>query len=200
MEFFNQKEEVIDIVLTKKGKELLSQGKFRPYGYKFFDDKISYQVGGEQQNDIVSRIKSTPYFKSGIPSLVYEKGIPKNPNVNIIAPYGFFNSDDLPNELGQSDQFTEYSPAWNIQFLEASGTYASSYLSSSINNSIKIGERIPQFNINVNYRIALVNAFYDAEQDKYFYNDSYQNKFNCVQLILQKDNDDIFVKAVEQNS
>jgi len=200
MEFFNQKEEVIDLVLTKKGKTLLSQGKFKPYGYKFFDDKVVYQINNELQNDIVPRIKSTPYLKSSIPVSVYQTGIPKNPNVNIVAPYGFFNFQDLQNELGQSDQFTEYSPAWNVQFLEASGAYVSSYLSSSINNSIKLGERIPQFNVDVNYKIAVVNAFYDEQQDKYFYSDSYQDKFNCIQLILQKDQDDIFIKATEQNS
>ena len=39
MEFFNQKEEVLDLVLTKRGKELFAQGNFTPYGYKFFDSE-----------------------------------------------------------------------------------------------------------------------------------------------------------------
>ena len=33
MQFFNQKEEVIDIQLTQFGKRLLSQGKFKPTYY-----------------------------------------------------------------------------------------------------------------------------------------------------------------------
>ena len=38
MEFFNKKEEVIDIKLTQYGKYLLSQGKFKPVFYSFSDE------------------------------------------------------------------------------------------------------------------------------------------------------------------
>ena len=57
MEFFNQKEEVLDLVLTKRGKELFAQGNFTPYGYKFFDNETVYDAGSsEQQNAIVARM------------------------------------------------------------------------------------------------------------------------------------------------
>ena len=56
MEFFNRKEEVIDIQLTQYGKHLLSKGKFRPSLYAFFDDDVLYDIeyasGGENQKDI----------------------------------------------------------------------------------------------------------------------------------------------------
>ena len=42
MEFFNKKEEVIDIKLTQYGKYLLSQGKFKPVFYSFSDEEILY--------------------------------------------------------------------------------------------------------------------------------------------------------------
>jgi hypothetical protein len=201
MEFFNQKEEVLEVILTKKGKELLSQGKFKPYGYKFFDEKTLYEAPiQETQNGIVDRIKNTPYPKSPMPVQIYTKGKPNNPIPNIIAPYGFFNKADLNNELGQSDQFSEYAPSWNIQFLESSGTYAASYLSASINNSAEINEFTPQFSVNVNYKLALIYAYYDSKIDKYFYTDDYKDKFNFVQLVLQKDTDDVFIKAIENNS
>ena len=40
MEFFNKKEEVIDLQLTQYGKYLLSLGKFKPVYYAFYDDGI----------------------------------------------------------------------------------------------------------------------------------------------------------------
>ena len=42
MEFFNKKEEVIDLKLTQFGRHLLSKGKFKPVYYSFFDDNIMY--------------------------------------------------------------------------------------------------------------------------------------------------------------
>ena len=202
MQFFNQKEDVLDVVLTKKGRQLLSLGKFRPYGYKFFDNKTVYEASnGEEQNTIVQRIKTTPYLKQEVPEPLYTIGnSDKNIKFNISAPFGFVNNPHIPNELGRSDQFTEYAPSWNIQFLESSGACVSSHLSSSINGKTKIEEQIPQFNINVNYKIALVYAYYDQDKGAYFYDEKYQDKFNYIQLIIQKDTDDVFAKILENNS
>ena len=68
MEFFNRKEEVIDIQLTQYGKHLLSKGKFRPSFYAFFDDDVlydrEYAANGEDQKNIEDRIKKTPRIKA----------------------------------------------------------------------------------------------------------------------------------------
>ena len=69
MEFFNRKEEVIDIQLTQYGKHLLSKGKFRPTHYAFFDDDVLYDIeftanGSELQKETEDRIKSTPRIKA----------------------------------------------------------------------------------------------------------------------------------------
>ena len=60
MSFYNKKQEVIDIQLTQYGKIALSQGKFRPYSYGFFDDDIIYDAAyagiTEEQNDSQDRI------------------------------------------------------------------------------------------------------------------------------------------------
>ena len=40
MEFFDRKQEVIDIQLTPYGKYLLSKGKLRPKFYAFFDKDV----------------------------------------------------------------------------------------------------------------------------------------------------------------
>ena len=71
MEFFDSKEEVIEIVLTPFGRYALSQGDWDPQYYAFFDDDIIYDlrwVSGsspESQNAIEERIQDkTPYMKS----------------------------------------------------------------------------------------------------------------------------------------
>ena len=44
MEFFDKKEEVLDVQLTEYGKYLLSTGRMRPVYYAFFDDDILYDT------------------------------------------------------------------------------------------------------------------------------------------------------------
>jgi hypothetical protein len=78
MEFFDRKEDVIDIELTQYGKHLLSLGKFKPAEYAFYDDDVLYDVKysaisdednvdstqrttiEEDQNKTKERIKETP--------------------------------------------------------------------------------------------------------------------------------------------
>ncbi len=69
MEFFNKKEEVLDIQLTQFGKNLLSRGRFKPVYYQMFDDDILYNTENagfsEHQNDAEIRILSeTPKMKT----------------------------------------------------------------------------------------------------------------------------------------
>lgn len=74
MEFFNKKEEVLDVQLTEYGKQLLGRGQLNPTYYAFFDDDILYDVGGSQdssgvqlqevQNETKPRIQyNTPRLK-----------------------------------------------------------------------------------------------------------------------------------------
>lgn len=78
MEFFNKKEEVIDIKLTQFGKRLLSRGSFKPVFYQFFDDDILYNSNcagfSEHQNSAQSRIiEETPKMKTQHLTLSIEK-------------------------------------------------------------------------------------------------------------------------------
>lgn len=67
MAFFNTKEEVVNIELTPYGKHLLSEGKWKPVYYEFYDDDILYdsQHAGfaEKQDETKERIKETPRQK-----------------------------------------------------------------------------------------------------------------------------------------
>ena len=42
VKFFDQKQEVIQIELTPYGRQLLSEGKFSPSYYAFYDTNILY--------------------------------------------------------------------------------------------------------------------------------------------------------------
>ena len=68
VEFFDSKQEVIDIRLTQFGKRLLTKGMFKPVFYQFFDDDILYNSEfcgfSEQQNETESRILETPRLKT----------------------------------------------------------------------------------------------------------------------------------------
>lgn len=71
MQFFDDKQEVMDVVITPFGKHLLSQGRFSPEYYAFFDDDIMYDTAWvtgstivETQNNIEGRIQhETPRIK-----------------------------------------------------------------------------------------------------------------------------------------
>ena len=67
--FLNKKEQVIDFKLTSYGNYLLSQGKFKPEMYAFYDDNVIYDASyvglTEKQNEIHERIKNnTSYIES----------------------------------------------------------------------------------------------------------------------------------------
>ena len=57
MEFFDKKEEVMDIALTRRGRELYAVGEFNPTYYAFADDEIIYEsecVTGSNQTIILA--------------------------------------------------------------------------------------------------------------------------------------------------
>ena len=63
MKFMNKKEDVLDIRMTPYGEYLLSQGRFKPEYYAFYDDNILYepqyagQNHSDKQRDIEPRIQ-----------------------------------------------------------------------------------------------------------------------------------------------
>jgi len=71
MKFMDKKEQVLDIKMTPYGEYLLSQGKFKPEYYSFYDDNILYesQYTGfiDTQNNIESRIQEdTPQLETQV--------------------------------------------------------------------------------------------------------------------------------------
>ena len=133
MEFFNKKEEVIDLKLTQFGRYLMSKGKFKPVFYSFHDDNILYnsEKAGltETQNDSEDRIQTTPTMHHQVTLSSLEKEHNNNYN-KILSGESTATSEDvqrtpekhyrLTQPLGTSDINSEYSPSWTVQFLNGS--------------------------------------------------------------------------------
>jgi len=167
MEFFNQKEEVLDVQLTEYGKYLLSIGQLRPEYYAFFDDDILYDVSGsgftEDQNNANPRIlNNTPRLKVAatrtgaetrvdsfldrvVPAL---NGSDPAHNVEVFDIESFETKGKVGMQpLGNSSLGSEYNAAWTLEVLsEPTISAASTHL--DINGEI---ESIPQVDITVDY-------------------------------------------------
>jgi hypothetical protein len=132
-EFFDKKEDVMDIQLTQYGKHLLSKGELKPVYYAFYDQDIIYDgeygPGAETQNEAQQRIKDlTSYTKA---QYVF-RGIDTYVNtLNSQVVGGTLNIEDpkkqeiqdkidaLSMPLGTCNPNSEKSPAWQIDFLKA---------------------------------------------------------------------------------
>ena len=127
MEFFDKKEEVMDIVLTRKGRELYSVGKFTPTYYAFCDDEIIYETevvtasaGGvhkETQNRTSQRIKDVPRVKlqTGYQAAMGLKG---HTTSSLFEPRF--------RVLGKSSNIDEEAPAWQIKVVNEKGLMSGS--------------------------------------------------------------------------
>ena len=146
-EFFNKKEEIIEVQLTEYGKYLLSLGKLKPSHYAFFDDEILYNseyapsgTNGsrltEAQNDCDRRIRyETPNLKVIPTRTGAETRVARFIN-NVSSALGSNNSDPAENvealhqqafiekvnfssyPIGSADISKDYTAAWNISLLK----------------------------------------------------------------------------------
>ena len=129
-EFFNKKEEVLDVKLTPYGRRLLSKGRLKPVYYAFTDADVLYDgaYGGvtEYQNEIHGRIKDAARPKT---QAVFS-GIEANFNLandillsNVEAEIQTIRARErlntMPLLLGTADPNAAYAPAWNIRAYKA---------------------------------------------------------------------------------
>jgi len=169
MEFFNKKEEVLELTLTQKGKELFSQGKFIPTYYSFHDTDIIYDnSNNEEQNSIVPRIKETPTLKQ---------------NTNIY--FGLADNKlkhNLYCELGSKTIGDQYKPAWDLNFMKSPPfqyvgnrnipTDTKKFqvkLSSSYDNNNAFQESIPQFDVQTIYKLGYLENSSSAGIEQQYY-------------------------------
>ena len=173
MSFFNKKEEVLHIKPTQYGKYLISQGKFKPAYYAFFDDDVVYDskyMGSgheEQQNNAEPRIQeNTPTMKvqhvftgietnikklnrqitSGKVELGAEKTLP-------VAEQHFGLS--LP--IGNGTIGEQKAPAFEVQFWNGTITGSVSHLTGSHTTM-----KIPQLNTEVMFETSIGSTTEDS--------------------------------------
>ncbi len=150
-QFSNKKEEVIDISLTQHGKYLLSQGKFKPSFYAFYDDDILYDgahagVTSGSQNENLTRIKDTQRLKINPIRKIMELDAGMNhATANSVQEMNFSYS----TPIGIADSFTEFAPSWKIR-----PVLDSTFMSGSVTYSASLGQkiRIPQIDIDIECR------------------------------------------------
>ena len=176
MEFFDRKQEVLDIQLTPLGKRLMQIGRLKPKFYAFYDDDIIYdgQYAGvtETQNEIYDRIKETPRVKQQTYLYSVEEKINKNTTTNDFPIYqeNLFQSMLEPGTtatikteaiekkqlelegfgpLGNMSYNTKQMPIWMVDFYEAKLTGSLSVTTGSCN------ENIPKLECDVQYKIKI---------------------------------------------
>tara|TARA_Y100000593_G_scaffold82348_1_gene154636 strand:+ start:813 stop:1823 length:1011 start_codon:yes stop_codon:yes gene_type:complete len=179
MEFFNKKEDVLDIQITPLGKRLMQLGQFKPKFYAFYDNDIIYDGRYantvETQNNIQERIKDVPRLKQQVYLYSAEGKINSNTvdtdlmtyDENLFQINALNGSQTLSAEnnllreeskqryfemfgpLGNMSFHADAAPSWNIDFFEASLTGSVTVTTGS--NS----ERIPNLECNSQYKFKL---------------------------------------------
>ena len=179
MKFMDKKEQVLDIQMTPYGEYLLSQGRFKPEYYSFYDDNILYesQYSGyaDSQNNIEPRTQEdTPqletqvvfsdrdiFIRRGIDDIISGLVAPNEvieigqepggmmKGVTINADY-FERKVYSPQAcLGTSDILTTDSPAWSISMIRGEISGSAKAITGSLTPTINI----PQLDVTLTYRI-----------------------------------------------
>ena len=193
-DIFDRKQEVLDVILTRKGRELMLKNKFKPAYYDFYDSDIVYDANNnEEQNDSSTRIKDGLYQKGTVSvEKVIAEGTPLENDANGL----------LKNPIGTYQIGTQNAPAWSINFEETgylTGSFSTSereiivtdisnnIISSSSINAINTNEeRIPQFYVNVRYKL-------------YQFQQKLKNGGTKTSLYLDNSNEDLLLSIEEEN-
>ena len=175
MKFFDQKEEVLDIQLTKYGKYKLSQGNFKPQYYAFFDENVVYDaeyIGTtENKNSAEVRIQDeTPSLRAqgnytGRDEFLFD-GVNDVLEASQISLYERMNTLKYP--LGTSTLDSTKTPAFKMRFLEGEIDTVSSTQQGNVrttNTGSSASDqysqqvlKIPQIDMIVEYQITAVET------------------------------------------
>jgi len=175
MQYFNPIEDVLDIQLTPYGKQLLSQGKFKPAQYSFSDEDVLYNLQSarktETQNSANERIiNETPYTKTNPrnDTCVQSTNIETDPS---IAQNNLLDSVKAKiKSLGNSDLGQQSAPKTNIYILEGTISGSSEFLISPTATLTTLGPteghdmiNIPQIDIEILYRSTITDNFVEEK-------------------------------------
>jgi len=181
VEFFNKKEEILEVQLTEYGKYLLSIGKLDPVYYAFYDDEILYNseyadILGEPQNDVDRRIRhETPNLKV-VPTCTSAEGRVDRFIENVASALGSPTSDPADNTealhqesftarsnftsypIGTGDMSSTKTAAWSVSALKNTIDSATDYIITNPSSSTAglndgVITQIPQLAIEIDYQM-----------------------------------------------
>ena len=207
MEFFNKKEEVIDLKLTQFGRYMLSKGKFKPVFYSFFDDNILYDGSKadvvELQNDVEKRIRETPTMHHQVSFSSLEKEFNNNYN-KVLSGEVTATSEDLqrtaekhyalPQPIGTGDINSDFSPAWSVQFLNGSISGSVSYLNLAEKSGGKNTQLVPQ--ISSELEIGMIDVVENGLGEEEF-----EEGLAGSNVVISSDDNELYIllKVAENN-
>lgn len=179
MEFFNKKEEVIDLQLTQYGKYLLSLGKFKPAFYAFHDENIVYDSNyagySETQNEAEGRIQNnTPNtkvihnFHSIEDDMVRAVEIKNSGDpelAQLMLQQTPEKSQVLTNPLANSDIATDKIPSWNLSLLSGKILTGSTTPTLTLSGSGATLD-IPQIEVEMVYEVKVVEGEPRSEEEQ----------------------------------
>ena len=154
--FFDKKEDVLEIVLTPHGRRLLSQGKLMPAYYSFLDDDIIYDVAATGDTESNYQVKDrilleTPILKPQT-NLVDLQVKLKDQNPDL-------SSDSTKYDLytiGTSNTREEFAPSWEVKFIKNEISSSATHQSSSLGT-----KNVPQLDAVIEYKISVGNVSND---------------------------------------
>ena len=208
MEFFNKKEEVIDLKLTQYGRQLLAKGKLKPVFYSFFDDNVIYDSEKtgltELQNDTEERIIEAPVLHPQISFSSLEKNFNNSYNKILAGDLDVYEDGlqrdaekhyALPQPIGTSDVNAEYAPSWSVNFLNGKLSGSVSYLNLIEKTSGANTQKIPQLTSEVEVKVL------ELSQEDEEILEEYEDSLADSNIAIVSDEEDLFVllKVSENN-
>jgi len=209
MEFFNKKEDVIDLQITQYGRFLMSKGKFKPVYYSFYDDNVIYNGSRagltEPQNNCENRIKETPLLQPQIGFSSLEKEFQNNykailsnalkagdPELQRTPEKNYL----LPRPIGTGKVDSEYAPAWNVEYLNGSISGSAGHIDLTEKSGGRNTLSIPQINTHMEIKREEIS---NDESD--FHPAASLGSPLASDIIITSDEEDLFVllKVVESN-
>ena len=214
MEFFDEKEEVVDLQLTQFGRHLLSKGRFKPVYYSFFDDDVLYNIesggGTEEQNASHQRIykawdgaltsSGAPRMKSQISYNSLEKQFLNNYNKVLSGQEELGGKSQqptamknyaLPQSIGTIDVNKDNAPAFQIGFLKGTLTSSVAQLNLQEKTGGKTTLRIPQLEseLTIEYMHTEDEGYYEIEDPSISFG-----------VVTKAEDMYLFLKILEQNA
>lgn len=206
MEFFDKKEDVIDLQLTQYGRYLISKGKFNPVYYSFFDDNVLYNSanGGysERQNRSEERINEAQTLQPQISFSSLDKNFSMNYELILsgeelgsvaLQPTAERNYA-LPQPIGTSDVSSEYSPSWSVLYLLGNLSGSSDHLNLNEKNGDSNTLLVPQLETIIDVEVSSVSA-----GDQAF--DEFEDGVALSDVVILSDDEEmsVLLKVIENN-